>query len=1070
MSARGGVWDITGSAGYSAAAVETAVPTPSSGDRDVERRPVAPAVTAVVVAHEPGPWFEETLASFHAQDYPRLSLVVLDTAADPGLATRVRAVVPDARVHPVDARNGFGPAANELLDLDLNSPFLLICHDDIALRADAVRLLVEEAVRSNAGVAGPKLVDWDEPERLRQVGIDVDKMGATLPVAEPGELDQEQHDAVRDLFAVPGACTLVRTDLFRALGGFDPAMTFRGEDVDLGWRAHLAGARVLVVPSAVVRHRESLAERRPDLQQLRLQRRHELRAMLSNYGPAHLLRVVPQALILTLLDAVYSLFTARLDRLRAGLSAWPWNLARTGSILRKRRRNRALRQLPDRDVRTHQVGGFAPVTHFIRQRADSTTSGRGEALMAALRSGSTQATIGTWVAAIVVLVLGSRHLISDGIPAIGELADLPDRGRDVLGRWWSGWQPTGLGRAGAAPTGLWLLGLLSWPFGGATGLLRTLLVLGLIPLGALGSYRLVAPFGSRRAQVVSVIAYLAAPIPYNAIANGSLTALIVYGSAPWILGGVARAWRQTPFGPLDGSSGPGVLPPSPAREVLALGLLLGIVAAMAPVALAVVVLIVVTAVVGSALCGMVVGARRAIAVATGAIVVAFALNLPWSLDLVRGDPDLVLGVRSSNGGELSLVDLLRLDTGPIGGGTLGWALPIAAVLPLVLGTGGRFAWAIRGWSLYLGSVALAWVGEAGLLPVGLPRPEVLLAPAAAGLALAVAMGMAAFEVDLRRYRFGWRQAVPVTAAVALAAAVVPILGSTFDGRWEAAERDFATTLRFIQDEAVEDDAFRVLWLGDPDTLPAGAWELADGVGFALTTDGLGTLLDRWPGPREEPAELIVDAIEIALDRGTSRLGRLLAPFGVRYLVLPERIAPAPFGTLESAAPAGLLAVLSEQLDLERVELSPGLVVYHNSSWAPLAAQVEQGLVGGASSFDDAARIDLTGATMPLTGERLDELRGPLSASTELYLSTPSDEGWRLDLGGSRALRSEAFGWANLFAVPDAGEAVLRFETSSSQRLGRIGQAVLWGLVVVVLLRLVAVDRAASEALRSEELA
>ena len=64
-------------------------------------------------------------------------------------------------------------------------------------------------------------------------------------MVEPGELDQEQHDAVRDVFAVPTACMMVRADLFRAIGGFDPAIEYSGDDVDLCWRAHLGGARVL---------------------------------------------------------------------------------------------------------------------------------------------------------------------------------------------------------------------------------------------------------------------------------------------------------------------------------------------------------------------------------------------------------------------------------------------------------------------------------------------------------------------------------------------------------------------------------------------------------------------------------------------------------------------------------------------------------------------------------------------------------------------------------------------------------------------------------------------------------
>ena len=42
----------------------------------------------------------------------------------------------------------------------------VFCHDDVAPAPDAIRLMVEEAFRSNAGVVAPKLVDWDDAERL----------------------------------------------------------------------------------------------------------------------------------------------------------------------------------------------------------------------------------------------------------------------------------------------------------------------------------------------------------------------------------------------------------------------------------------------------------------------------------------------------------------------------------------------------------------------------------------------------------------------------------------------------------------------------------------------------------------------------------------------------------------------------------------------------------------------------------------------------------------------------------------------------------------------------------------
>ncbi len=135
----------------------------------------------------------------------------------------------------------------------------VFCHDDVAPEPDAIYQLVEESFRSNAGVVAPKLVSWDDPGRLLHVGMAVDKGGAVVDRVEPGEVDHGQHDAVRDVFLAPGGCTLVRADLFAELGGFDPDIFAMGEDLDLCWRAQIAGARVLVAPQARVRHLEVLA-------------------------------------------------------------------------------------------------------------------------------------------------------------------------------------------------------------------------------------------------------------------------------------------------------------------------------------------------------------------------------------------------------------------------------------------------------------------------------------------------------------------------------------------------------------------------------------------------------------------------------------------------------------------------------------------------------------------------------------------------------------------------------------------------------------------------------------------
>ncbi len=216
----------------------------------------APPVVAVVVTSDAGWWLEECLASLAAQDYPELSVLVVDAGSAEDPTARVAAVMPGAYVRRVRRRRGFGTACNEVLGVVEGASHYLFCHDDVSLDPTAVRVLIEEAFRSNAGVLAPKLVGWFAPERLLAVGMGADSFGVPVPLVDRGELDQQQHDVVRDVFFAPSACSLVRADLFATVGGFDGGFGLVGDDMDLAWRAHLAGARAVTVPAARVRHLE----------------------------------------------------------------------------------------------------------------------------------------------------------------------------------------------------------------------------------------------------------------------------------------------------------------------------------------------------------------------------------------------------------------------------------------------------------------------------------------------------------------------------------------------------------------------------------------------------------------------------------------------------------------------------------------------------------------------------------------------------------------------------------------------------------------------------------------------
>lgn len=1036
-------------------------PTPvDADDRPVEAPTAAtaavPAVAVVLVTHDPGAWFEETLRSIADQTYPDLAVLVVDTDSAEDPTERVHAVLPDAIILRLPEDPGYGAATNLVLDAVEGASFYALCHDDIALEPDAIRAMVEESFRSNAGIVGPKLVDWHEPRRILQVGMGVDKTGVLAPIAEPGELDQEQHDAVRDVFVVPSACMVVRADLFRALDGFDEGIDHLGDDLDLCWRAHLLGARVLIAPVARVRHLQALALRHPEDDRRRAFARHRLRTTLIAYGRFHRLRVIPQAFVLALLEALFAVITGRPGHSRDILGAWSWNLRRRGQIRRRRKAVATDRRVSDREIRGMQVRGSARFNAFVRsqlhRREDGvdTFSRSSRDLFGSVRESSRQFTGAFALVLIVILAISTRSLVTGGIPAIGEFSRFPGSASDFFRTYLSGWRSVGLGSPGAQPGAFGLLGLASTLFLGATSVLRSVLVLGTIPVGALGAWRLARPIGSARASVAAFAVYLALPVPYNALASGSWSGLTLYAASPWLLLLLARASGIAPYGPLQTDSG---TRPSRRRAlvpiVTALGLIVAIVAAFVPFVLVIVPVMAVALTLGTLLCFRVGGAGRLLLAGAIGVALAVLLNAPWSLELVRARQWSAFTGVGRSGGDLGIGQLLRFETGPWGAPPLGFAFLLAGVLPILIGRSWRLEWAVRSWFVVLAGWGVLWASSAGHLGIGLPAPEVILAPTAAALALTAALGLASFERDLRAYGFGWRQIVSVLAALGVALGAMPLGSGLIDGRWRTPTADFVESQSSITGAADPDEgAARILWLGDADLLPVDGWRYDDTVAFSATEIGEPTVLDRFAPIDAGSTHLLADIVRTAERRRTNRLGHLLAPMGIRYIVVTEHLAPST-SRMSRPLPGTLERGLRQQLDLAEIPLREGVTVYENTAWAPFRSVLPEG-DSPRNDYSLAVGEDLDGASPALTEDvGAVGARGRVPESGQVSLGTTADEGWKLTVDGVPATRSTVWGWSQAFTTEREGPARLGYDTPLGRRAAMAGQVLLWVVVLAV---------------------
>ena len=341
-----------------------------------------------------------------------------------------------------------------------------------------------------------------------------------------------------------------------------------------------------------------------------------------------------------------------------------------------------------------------------------------------------------------------------------------------------------------------------------------------------------------------------------------------------------------------------------------------------------------------------------------------------------------------------------------------WGLLIAAAVPLFTATGPRLAWAARGWMLALLGWGAVWVPARFFPDVSVPAPEAGLTVAALGIALALGIGVSVLVDGIRTFRFGWRQPAAIIGGLALLLPVLGFTADTFNGRWHAPSDDWTQTLAFTQSLATRGQ-FRMLWVGDPTVLPLDPVVLDDGTGYTLTRNGPGDVTEQWRAPQHSADDLVDRAIELSEAGLTNRLGRMLAPMGVRYVVLPSTQGTG--GGAKAPPSRALSTALASQLDLARLRSEPGLVLYENLAWIPL-----QAVVPAAQSADVPVNsADPTRAALgvELTAQPVGS--APVAPGTVLWAEA-FDSHWAATSRGADLRHVETFGWSNGYRGHEGG--------------------------------------------------
>ncbi|MCJ2120979.1 glycosyltransferase family 2 protein [Methylobacterium sp. J-077] len=223
-------------------------------------------------------------------DWPNLEILVCDNdSREPETLAFLQALEREGRGGVVPCPGPFNFAAmNNAAAARARGALLVFVNNDVeAFRPDWLARMAREALRPEIGAVGAKLLDGEG--RIQHGGIVLGTGGGLVthahrhfPGDAPGYLAALR--ATHAVAAVTAACLMVETQKFRAVGGFDAAVfAVDFNDVDLCLRLNAAGHRTLLVPGAVLHHRESASRRWTP--EARARHAREIAALKERWGP-----------------------------------------------------------------------------------------------------------------------------------------------------------------------------------------------------------------------------------------------------------------------------------------------------------------------------------------------------------------------------------------------------------------------------------------------------------------------------------------------------------------------------------------------------------------------------------------------------------------------------------------------------------------------------------------------------------------------------------------------------------------------------------------------------------------
>jgi GT2 family glycosyltransferase len=196
------------------------------------------------------------LNSLRRQSYTNFEVIVVDNGSTDGSLGLLERDYSEVRVVALPENRGFAGGVNAGIR-QARGEIVAVFNNDAEADTRWLEELAEALARHpEAGMATPKVLLFDRRDVIHTVG---DFYGVNGVPGNRGvwQQDEGQFDREEYVFGAAGVAAAYRRAMLNQVGLFDEDLISYCEDVDLAWRAQLAGWKCVYVPKAVVYHKLS---------------------------------------------------------------------------------------------------------------------------------------------------------------------------------------------------------------------------------------------------------------------------------------------------------------------------------------------------------------------------------------------------------------------------------------------------------------------------------------------------------------------------------------------------------------------------------------------------------------------------------------------------------------------------------------------------------------------------------------------------------------------------------------------------------------------------------------------